>query len=158
MHPAPPPPPSTTSYGGAALRIAMRERGYLPNPSRVRTSRLAWACSVAGLLVGAGACAAILVANAAHAASGVAPVLAPAPLYVVLVAVAFGLAAIVAEWLPSLAGAAPPRVGSPRAAVVPVVPGPVIARCAACGSVFGDRGVRTGGVAGASGRWSPSVN
>jgi hypothetical protein len=65
---------------------------------------------VAGVLVGVGACAAILVGNAAHAAAGVAPVLAWAPLNLVLVAVAFGLAAVVAEVVPRLVEGAPPRV------------------------------------------------
>jgi hypothetical protein len=95
---------------------------------------------------------AILVANAVYAAAGVAPVLAPVPLNVVVVAMAFGLAAMVAEWLPSLVGASPHRVGSPRATVVPLVPEPVITRCAACGLVFGDRGVVP------RGGWSPNVN
>lgn len=156
------PLPCTLKAPSPTRPLLRRERGGdVPAASPLRRekgARFAWACSVAGMLVGAGACAAILVANAAHAASGVAPVLAPAPLNVALVAVAFGLAAIVAEWLPSLVGAAPRRVGSRAAAVVALVPVPVIARCAACGSVFGDSGVRAARAAGAAGEWSPSVN
>ena len=119
----------------------------------MRTSRLAWTCSVAGVLVGAGACAAILVGNAAHAAAGVAPVLAWAPLNLILVAVAFGLASVVAEVVPRLVEGAPPRVARagpsrPAAVETPLM----IARCSSCGAVFAARGRVP------APRWSPSMN
>jgi hypothetical protein len=103
-----------------------------------RTERLAWWCSLAGALLGAGACTAILAGNLAHAAAGVAPVLAWAPLNIMLVAMAFGLAAIVAEGVPRLVDSAPPLAVSNRAGHAIATASPVIARCAACGSVFAD--------------------
>ena len=94
--------------------------------------------------MGVGACAAILVGNAAHAAAGVAPVLAWAPLNLVLVAVAFGLAAVVAEVVPRLVEGAPPRVAraGPSRPVTVEAP-PMIARCSSCGAVFGTEAIRS---------------
>ena len=101
-------------------------------------AQVAWWCSLAGALVGTGACIAILVGNAAHVAVGVAPVLAWAPLNLILVAVAFGLAAVVAEGVPRLVNASGDRPNAHRARSVAVDVAPVIARCAACGAVFAE--------------------
>jgi hypothetical protein len=107
------------------------------------------ACSVLGLIVGMGACAAIVVGSVAHAALGAVPVLSGVPLFLGLVVAAFGLGGIVAEGIPLLVEGRPhhlphlqrERGGSTVGDNLRAVP--VLERCMACGSVFaeGIRGV-----------------
>jgi hypothetical protein len=124
---------SRTSPDGSAVTLD-RRRGR--HSSCDKAERFAWWCSLAGALVGAGACIAILAGNLAHAAVGKAPVLAWAPLNIILVAVAFGLAAIVADGVPSLVDGDASSTFRNRPGHVEATAPSVIARCALCSSVF----------------------